>query len=285
MQCVTAASARCKLATAAAARPQRSFHRRSTTGVTMAAAQEVLAAGSAEPAAGPDRQHPLFITTWSCPYAQRTWIALNAKGIKYNTVFVDLMNKPEWFFQHNEYGRVPTLVWKEGSDTNSLYESLVCNEFINDLPGPSLLPEDATQRGRARLVIDQFGAKFGSAFGRVIFSASAEDAAPAAKDLSAALTWLEGQASSSGPFIMGAELTLVDAALAPFYVRLQVLEKLGLYSMPDGLPKLSAWGEAVMAHPAVAGSVCPPDPSQPYMEQLLAHTKEYIAKRRAAMSK
>jgi glutathione S-transferase len=27
------------------------------------------------------------------------------------------MNKPEWFFQHNEYGRVPTLVWKEGSDT------------------------------------------------------------------------------------------------------------------------------------------------------------------------
>jgi hypothetical protein len=26
-------------------------------------------------------------------------------------------NKPEWFFQHNEYGRVPTLVWKEGSHT------------------------------------------------------------------------------------------------------------------------------------------------------------------------
>jgi hypothetical protein len=49
-----------------------------------------------------------------------------------------------------------------------------------------------------------------------------------------------------------------------------------------GLPKLLAWGEAVMAHPAVAGSIAPPDPSQPYMEQLLANYKEYIAKRKAA---
>jgi hypothetical protein len=52
--------------------------------------QEVLAAGSAEPAAGPDRVHPTFITTWSCPYAQRSWIALEAKGLKYTPVFVDL---------------------------------------------------------------------------------------------------------------------------------------------------------------------------------------------------
>jgi hypothetical protein len=58
--------------------------------VTNTSRLQVLAAGSAEPAAGPDREHPLFITTWSCPYAQRTWIALNAKGIQYNKVFVDL---------------------------------------------------------------------------------------------------------------------------------------------------------------------------------------------------
>lgn len=51
---------------------------------------QVLAKGSAEPAAGPSRQEPTFITTFSCPYAQRSWIALNAKGIKYNTVLVDL---------------------------------------------------------------------------------------------------------------------------------------------------------------------------------------------------
>jgi hypothetical protein len=49
-----------------------------------------LAAGSAEPPAGPDRSHPTFITTWSCPYAMRTAIALNAKGLQYTPEFVDL---------------------------------------------------------------------------------------------------------------------------------------------------------------------------------------------------
>lgn len=46
----------------------------------------------------------------------------------------------------------------------SLYESLVCNEYVNDLPsgGPSLLPEDAAQRARARLIIDQVGGWLGS---------------------------------------------------------------------------------------------------------------------------
>jgi hypothetical protein len=53
-------------------------------------AQAVLAAGSAEPPAGADRLHPTFITTWSCPYAQRSWIALNAKKLQYTPVSVDL---------------------------------------------------------------------------------------------------------------------------------------------------------------------------------------------------
>jgi glutathione S-transferase len=52
---------------------------------------------------------------------------------------------------------VPTLVWQEpGGKVASLYESLVCNEYIADLPGGrSLLPDDAAQRAQARLAIDQ----------------------------------------------------------------------------------------------------------------------------------
>lgn len=37
----------------------------------------------------------------------------------------------------------------------SLYESLVVNEYISDLEGPSLLPEDPAQRAHGRLIIDQ----------------------------------------------------------------------------------------------------------------------------------
>jgi glutathione S-transferase len=41
----------------------------------------------------------------------------------------------------------------------SLYESLICNEYLNDLDGPSLLPGDAALRARARLIIDQVGGR------------------------------------------------------------------------------------------------------------------------------
>jgi glutathione S-transferase len=45
----------------------------------------------------------------------------------------------------------------------SLYESLIVNEFINDLPGPSLLPVDPVARAQARLIIDQVSAACRSA--------------------------------------------------------------------------------------------------------------------------
>lgn len=247
--------------------------------------QPVLAAGSTEPSAGPDRLHPTFITTWSCPYAQRTWIALNAKNIHFTPVFVDLQDKPEWFLKHNPYGRVPTLVWQEPSgQTSSLYESLICNEYLNDLEGPSLLPEDAAQRARARLIIDQFGVKFTAGFGKVMFASNAAAAASGIDELNGSLQWVEAELSQSeGPFFMGPNFTLVDAAVAPFVLRLKVLEGLGdFYKVPQGLSRFSAYCDALAAHPAVCASMAPPDSSRSWTEQLVENYKVYVARRKAA---
>ena len=97
----------------------RALLRSATTGMTTNASSpaNALSAGSSQPAIGLDADNPTFITTWTCPYAQRTWIVLNEKGVKYDPVYVDLVNKPEWFLQHNPYGRVPTLVWQDNSST------------------------------------------------------------------------------------------------------------------------------------------------------------------------
>lgn len=46
----------------------------------------------------------------------------------------------------------------------SLFESLICNEYLADLPGPALLPEDPLDRARARLLIDQVGQRCSQMF-------------------------------------------------------------------------------------------------------------------------
>lgn len=40
-----------------------------------------------------------------CPYAERTILVLNAKNLQYDTVFVNLDNKPEWVFNYSPKGK------------------------------------------------------------------------------------------------------------------------------------------------------------------------------------
>ena len=56
-------------------------------------------------------------------------------------------------------------------------------------------------------VLLQYGAKAGTAFGKLMFAA---DPGSAADDLAAALKWAEGEASSEGPYFMGKDFTLVS---------------------------------------------------------------------------
>jgi hypothetical protein len=53
-------------------------------------------------------------------------------------------------------------------------------------------------------------------------------------------------------------------------------------SPPPGLPRFSAYVDALLAHPAVSGSMVPPDSSRSYFDQLLDTYKEYVARRKAA---
>ncbi|KAI8474547.1 MAG: glutathione S-transferase [Monoraphidium minutum] len=248
---------------------------------TVAMSFSVLAAGSAQPAVG-TAQAPTFITTWSCPYAQRTWIALNEKGVPYTPVHVDLKAKPEWFFKWNPYGRVPTLVWQDGEGEASMHESLVCDEYVEEaFPGPSLLPKDPFKRAQVRLLIDQYGAKFSPAFNKVMFAANEADAAAAAKTLDEAVAWLESAIDATGPYATGPDFTLADCALAPFIIRLAVLDPLFGYSVPASATRLAAWRDACLARPSVAATIAPPDASRSYTDQMVEVYRAFTAASRS----
>jgi glutathione S-transferase len=177
-------------------------------------------------------------------------------------------------------------LWKDGDNGKeaSMYESLICNEFIDDAyPGPALMPPAPLARARARLLIDQFGAKFGAAFGRVMFSSGDGPEAAAAKAaLDEALAWLDTELDAAGPYALGAQFTLADCAMAPFALRLPLLAALSGYKPPQGLARYERYAAALAARPSVKASMRPPEAGRPYEEQLIDTYKVYVAQRKEA---
>ncbi len=52
---------------------------------------------------------------------------------------------------------------------------------------------------------------------------------------------------------------------------------------PPGLPRLTSYLEALLAHPAVSASLAPPEGDKStYIEQMVQQYKEYVARRKAA---
>jgi glutathione S-transferase len=88
-----------------------------------------------------------------CPYAGRVRITLAEKGIPYETVAIDLDDRPGWLYEKNPAGRVPVL---EEDGGFVLPESAVIMEYLEErFPEPSLLPADAAERALARLLVER----------------------------------------------------------------------------------------------------------------------------------
>ncbi len=72
-----------------------------------------------------------------CPYCARVRIVLAEKGVPYETVVVDLKNRPAWIYEKNATGRVPVLE----EDTFVLPESHLIMDYLEErYPEPALAP-------------------------------------------------------------------------------------------------------------------------------------------------
>jgi glutathione S-transferase len=79
-------------------------------------------------------------------------IALAEKGFDYETVEVDLGNRPDWIYELNPTGKVPVF-----DDGFVLPESAVIMEYLDDrYPEQPLLPGDARSRAVARKWVFRF---------------------------------------------------------------------------------------------------------------------------------
>jgi glutathione S-transferase len=144
-----------------------------------------------------------------CPYCARVRIALAEKGIEYETVEVDLDDRPAWIYEKNPLGRVPVLE----EDTFVLAESAVIDEYLDDrYPEPPLWPADPAERALGRMLVFRF-----DELSRPYYALRrGEDGA--ADRLDVALRELDALLEGR-PFLSGREFGLADIAYVPWILR------------------------------------------------------------------
>lgn len=152
----------------------------------------------------------------TCPFSQRCRIVLFEKGMDFEVIDVDLMNKPEDLAVMNPYNRVPVLVERD----LILYEANIINEYIDErFPHPQLMPADPVMRGRARLFLYRFESELFSYIDALEKSESkaAEKARPIVRDN---LTQI-APVFAKQKFMLGDEFSMLDVAIAPLLWRLE----------------------------------------------------------------
>ena len=149
-----------------------------------------------------------------CPYSHRCRIVLFEKGMDFEVIDVDLMNKSEDVAAINPYGKVPVLVERD----LVLYEANIINEYIDErFPHPQLMPPDPVMRGRARLFLHRFEQEIYSQV-EVIERGLAKSADKARAVIRDNLTQLS-QILASQKFLLGDEFSMLDVAIAPLLWR------------------------------------------------------------------
>ena len=176
-----------------------------------------------------------------CPYCARVRIAVAEKGIEYETVEVDLDDRPAWIYEKNPLGRVPVLE----EDTFVLAESAVIDEYLDDrYPEPPLWPADPAERALGRMLVFRF-----DELSRPYYALRrGEDGA--ADRLDVALGELDALLEGR-PFLSGREFGLADIAYVPWILRARDRLDVDL----SRFSALADWLARLQVRPSIAAEI------------------------------
>src|SRR3954451_18106028 len=170
-----------------------------------------------------------------CPYCARARIVLAEKAVAYETIEIDLADRPAWIYEKNATGRVPVLE----EDDWLLPESAVIMEYLEErFPAPAPRAADAADRALARLWIfrhDDFTKPY---------YALRRGEEGAVASFAEQLERLEA-ALAVRPWLGGGAYGLADIAYVPWVLRAR--DMLGVSFEP--YPALAGWVDRLLEHP------------------------------------
>ena len=176
-----------------------------------------------------------------CPYCARVRIVLAEKAVEYETVVIDLDDRPAWIYEKNRTGRVPVLE----EDTFVLPESAVIDEYLNDrYPDPPLLPDDPGERALARVLVFRF-----DDLSKAYYALRRGEEGAALK-LDAQLARLD-ELLERQAFLTGRDFGLADIAYVPWILRARDRMEVEL----DQFRSLADWVDRLSERPSIAAEI------------------------------
>lgn len=185
-----------------------------------------------------------------CPFGQRVRIVLLHKQVAHTASYINPGSPPDWFGDLSPLGKAP-LLRVDGDAV--LFESAAINEFIDETSPAPLMPAEPLVRAAHRAWI-AFADETQLDLGKLAMAHDAKDHAAALQAMRGHLRRIEA-ALGGGPWFAGNDFSLVDASFAPIWMRLRLIEEAAPLGLLEGLPRTAAWSAALLALPAVTGSV------------------------------
>lgn len=171
-----------------------------------------------------------------CPYCARVRIVLAEKRIEYETVEIDLQDRPAWLYERNPAGKVPVLE----EDGWVLPESAVVCEYLEErYPEPPLWPADPGERAAGRLLVHRF-----DDFGDAYYGFRRDPAR--LPELERELAVLDALLLAT-PFLSGRAFGLADVAYLPWVLRARDTLDVDL----SRYGALASWAEGLGERPSV----------------------------------
>ena len=206
-----------------------------------------------------------------CPFVQRVNAVLEAKKLKYEVEYVDLMNLPDWFIEISPNAEVPVLV----TDNNAaLFESFAICEYLEEMYPPDLHPKNSEQkaihRAWARQAVTQYLVQCSTQR-----SATEEILEKKTKDFVQLFAKVE-KVLGDGPFFDGEELSMVDTAWIPILHRSALIKNFTGFDFLEGHPKVMQWQQALLQTDALKHSV--PEMFEEYFIQFYLNEERYLGR-------
>jgi len=190
-----------------------------------------------------------LISFKTCPFVQRAVITLKHKNIDFEITYIDLADPPDWFLELSPLGKVPVLK----VDDEVLFESAVINEYLDEITGGALQPQDPLARAKNRAWIE-FASNM---LGNLYMMKMSKDEEKYNKYREVLVSQLERveKRLGDGPWFNGEKFSLADTAFAPLFRQNSVADNKLSVIDPATMPRVNAWAQRLLNLPEVRDSV------------------------------